>query len=62
VPFLLLLGARDAEAGAVSFRFRDGTQVNGVAVDEAVRRVVEWIRSRDNTAPTAESFQATQPA
>jgi threonyl-tRNA synthetase len=61
VPFLLLAGARDAEAGAVSFRFRDGTQVNGVAVDEAVRRVVEWIRSRDNTAPTAESFQAAQP-
>ena len=36
VPFLLLLGARDAEAGAVSFRFRDGTQRNGVPVAEAV--------------------------
>ena len=30
VPFMLLVGARDAEAGAVSFRFRDGTQRNGV--------------------------------
>ena len=36
VPFLLLAGARDVEAGAVSFRFRDGTQRNGVPVDEAV--------------------------
>src|SRR5918912_1448112 len=34
VPFLLLAGARDAEAGAVSFRFRDGSQVNGVPVDD----------------------------
>jgi threonyl-tRNA synthetase len=58
VPFLLLAGARDAEAGAVSFRFRDGTQVNGVAVEEAVRRIVDWIRSRDNTAPTADAFTA----
>ena len=32
VPFLLLAGAKDVEAGAVSFRFRDGTQVNGVPV------------------------------
>ena len=32
VPFLLLAGARDAEAGAVSFRFRDGSQLNGVPV------------------------------
>ena len=38
VPFLLLVGARDAEAGAVSFRFRDGTQRNGVPVESAVAR------------------------
>ena len=36
VPFMLLAGERDVEAGAVSFRFRDGTQLNGVPVDEAV--------------------------
>ena len=63
VPFLLLAGARDVEAGAVSFRFRDGTQVNGVPVDEAVRRIVEWVHSRNNTAPTAEAFEsAAAPA
>jgi threonyl-tRNA synthetase len=54
VPFLLLIGARDAAAGAVSFRFRDGTQRNGVPVAEAVSSIVGWIASRTNTSPTAE--------
>jgi threonyl-tRNA synthetase len=54
VPFMLLAGARDVEAGAVSFRFRDGTQVNGVPVAEAVQRIVDWIASRNNTNPTAD--------
>jgi threonyl-tRNA synthetase len=54
VPFLLLAGARDVEAGAVSFRFRDGTQRNGVPVAEAVATIVDWIASRNNTSPTAE--------
>lgn len=46
VPFVLIAGGEDAEAGAVSFRFRDGSQDNGVPVDEAVRRIVEAVRSR----------------
>ncbi|MFC0487266.1 threonine--tRNA ligase [Sinomonas atrocyanea] len=46
VPFVLIAGGDDAEAGAVSFRFRDGSQDNGVPVDEAVRRIVEAVRSR----------------
>ena len=54
VPFMLLAGERDQEAGAVSFRFRDGTQVNEVPVDEAVAKIVEWVRSRRNESPTAE--------
>ncbi|GDY28786.1 threonine--tRNA ligase [Gandjariella thermophila] len=58
VPFLLLAGGKDVEAGAVSFRFRDGTQVNGVPVDRAVAAITEWIARRDNTSPTAESFRA----
>ncbi|HXV91961.1 MAG TPA: threonine--tRNA ligase [Pseudonocardia sp.] len=56
VPFLLLAGARDVEAGAVSFRFRDGSQVNGVPVDSAVAALVDWVRRRENTSPTAETF------
>ena len=56
VPFLLLAGAKDVEAGAVSFRFRDGSQINGVPVDRAVEAVAEWIARRENASPTAETF------
>lgn len=43
VPFQLIAGEKDRDAGTVSFRFRDGTQENGVSVDEAVRRIREAI-------------------
>jgi threonyl-tRNA synthetase len=56
VPFMLLAGERDVEAGAVSFRFRDGTQVNGVPVDLAVARIIDWVASRRNESPTAALF------
>ncbi len=46
VPFLLIAGADDVAAGAVSFRFRDGSQDNGVPVDDAVTRIVEAVRTR----------------
>ncbi|APT84881.1 threonine--tRNA ligase [Corynebacterium aquilae DSM 44791] len=52
VPFMLLAGARDVEAEAVSFRFLDGTQVNGVPVDEAVELISAWITARRNEQPT----------
>lgn len=60
VPFMLLAGERDVEAGAVSFRFRDGTQVNGVPVHEAVRAIGEWIARRENASPTAELMGGAQ--
>jgi threonyl-tRNA synthetase len=46
VPFVLIAGGEDAEAGAVSFRYRDGRQENGVPVAEAVARVVAAVRDR----------------
>ncbi|MCU1633393.1 MAG: threonine--tRNA ligase [Micrococcaceae bacterium] len=49
VPFVLIAGGEDQEANAVSFRFRDGSQDNQVPVDEAVRRIVEAVRSREAT-------------
>jgi threonyl-tRNA synthetase len=58
VPFQLLLGARDAEAGAVSFRFRDGTQRNGVPVADAVELITSWIARRENANPTADLLPA----
>ncbi len=46
VPFMVIAGDADVEAGAVSFRFRDGRQDNGVPVDEAVGRVVAAVADR----------------
>jgi threonyl-tRNA synthetase len=43
---MLIAGEEDASRGAVSFRFRDGTQDNGVPVDEAVKRIVDAVRTR----------------
>ncbi|WP_067690209.1 threonine--tRNA ligase [Nocardia jejuensis] len=57
IPFMLLAGARDVEANAVSFRFRDGTQVNGVPVADAIATVRDWVARRENTSPTAEGFE-----
>jgi threonyl-tRNA synthetase len=54
VPFMLLAGDRDVEGGAVSFRFGDRTQINGVARDEAVAAIAQWIAERENSSPTAD--------
>jgi threonyl-tRNA synthetase len=47
IPFLLIVGEEDRDAGSVSFRFRDGSQLNGVPVDEAIARIVASIESRE---------------
>lgn len=57
VPFMLLAGDRDVEADAVSFRFGDRTQINGVPRDEAVAAIADWIASRRNVAPSAELLE-----
>jgi len=49
IPYVLIAGGEDAEAGAVSFRLRDGRQDNGVPVDRAVERITAHIRDRVNT-------------
>jgi threonyl-tRNA synthetase len=46
VPWILIAGGEDAAAGAVSFRFRDGAQRNGVPVEEAVREITQAIADR----------------
>jgi len=45
VPVILIVGEQDRAAGTVSFRFRDGTQENGVPVADAVRRITASIAS-----------------
>lgn len=46
VPFILIAGEEDQKAGAVSFRFRDGTQENGIAVGEAIERITAAIANK----------------
>jgi threonyl-tRNA synthetase len=53
-PFTVLAGDRDVQAQAVSFRFGDRTQLNGVPRDSAVDVIVKWIADRENASPTAE--------
>ncbi|WP_375431896.1 threonine--tRNA ligase [uncultured Friedmanniella sp.] len=46
VPYMLIAGGDDAAAGAVSFRYRDGTQKNAVPVAEAVAEITDAIARR----------------
>ena len=46
VPFMLIAGEQDRAAGTVSFRFRDGTQENGLAIEEAARRIHDAIATK----------------
>jgi threonyl-tRNA synthetase len=46
VPFILIAGEEDKSQDAVSFRYRDGSQKNGVPVDEAIAEVVAAVESR----------------
>ena len=46
VPFMVIAGDDDVAAHAVSFRYRDGHQENGVPVDEAIQRVLNVVATR----------------
>ena len=46
IPFQLIAGAEDQQANSVSFRYRSGEQVNGVALDVAVALILDAIESK----------------
>jgi threonyl-tRNA synthetase len=46
VPFMLIAGDDDVAKGAVSFRYRDGSQKNGVPVADAVAEIVDAVERR----------------
>ncbi|SKC50501.1 threonyl-tRNA synthetase [Okibacterium fritillariae] len=46
VPFQLIAGEEDSANGSVSFRFRDGTQLNGIPVADAIQRITQSIADR----------------
>jgi threonyl-tRNA synthetase len=56
VPFMLIAGSADVEAGAVSFRYRDGEQRNGIPIDQAVAEIVDTVVKRVNASPTAAMY------
>ncbi|MGH3648070.1 MAG: threonine--tRNA ligase [Micromonosporaceae bacterium] len=53
IPFMAIAGDQDVEAGTVSFRYRDGSQRNGVPLEEAKAHVLDVVRSRTNSGPSA---------
>ena len=46
VPYMLIAGAEDITNDAVSFRFRDGSQINGVPRAEAIARILKDIAEK----------------
>ncbi|MFG1799755.1 threonine--tRNA ligase [Micromonospora carbonacea] len=54
IPFMVIAGDDDVAAGTVSFRYRDGSQRNGVPVAEAVAHVLDVVNSRTNAGPSAQ--------
>jgi threonyl-tRNA synthetase len=55
IPFMVIAGDDDVAAGTVSFRYRDGSQRNGVPMAEAVTHVLDVVASRSNAGPSAQS-------
>ncbi|MFI7607248.1 threonine--tRNA ligase [Micromonospora sp. NPDC049366] len=53
IPFMVIAGDDDVAAGTVSFRYRDGSQRNGVPIAEAVAHVLDVVTSRSNVGPSA---------
>ncbi len=46
VPFVLIAGEEDRSKGAVSFRYRDGSQENGVPIEDAIAKVRAAIEAK----------------
>ncbi|NGO74990.1 threonine--tRNA ligase [Streptomyces sp. YC504] len=46
VPFMVIAGDEDMNAGSVSFRYRDGSQENGIPVDEAIAKIAKAVEER----------------
>ncbi|MFF4407067.1 threonine--tRNA ligase [Streptomyces sp. NPDC001262] len=46
VPFMIIVGDEDMNAGTVSFRYRDGSQENGIPREEAIAKIVDVVERR----------------
>ncbi len=46
IPFMMIAGEEDANSGAVSFRYRNGEQKNGIALSDAIAEIQFAISNR----------------
>jgi threonyl-tRNA synthetase len=46
IPYMLIAGEEDQKAGAVSFRYRNGEQKNGIPLADAIAEISEAVRTR----------------
>ncbi|MCC2276479.1 threonine--tRNA ligase [Streptomyces sp. ET3-23] len=46
VPFMIIVGDDDMNAGTVSFRYRDGSQENGIPREEALAKILDVVERR----------------
>ena len=46
IPYMMIAGEEDQKNGAISFRYRNGEQKNGIPIDEAINEVLSAIKNR----------------
>jgi threonyl-tRNA synthetase len=46
IPFMVIAGEEDQKAGAVSFRYRNGEQKNGISIAQAIAEIQEAVSKR----------------
>ena len=46
IPFMIIAGEEDQANNAVSFRFRDGSQKNGIPVADAIAEIMQTVKDR----------------
>jgi threonyl-tRNA synthetase len=46
IPFMVIAGEEDQKAGAVSFRYRNGEQKNGIPIEDAIAEIKKVVQER----------------
>jgi threonyl-tRNA synthetase len=46
IPFMVIAGEEDQKAGAVSFRYRNGEQKNGIPIADAIAEIKKVVAER----------------
>ena len=46
IPFMVIAGEEDQKAGAVSFRYRNGEQKNGIPINDAIAEIKKVVQER----------------